>query len=87
MLRKIGVPESFGHYGYEDTFLMVAAEKLVQTKQLDIQQFKLKNVVVCENYKYRNNSYYINNLSMYDRREEYKKIAESNFMVELDKVE
>ena len=66
---------------------MVAAEKLVQTKQLDIQQFKLKNVVVCENYKYRNNSYYINNLSMYDRREEYKKIAESNFMVELDKVE
>ena len=87
LLRKIGVPESFGHYGYEDTFLMVAAEKLVQTKQLDIQQFKLKNVVVCENYKYRNNSYYINNLSMYDRREEYKKIAESNFMVELDNVE
>ena len=39
---------------------MVAAEKLVQTKQLDIQQFKLKNVVVCENYKYRDNNHYLN---------------------------
>ena len=65
---------------------MIAAEKLVQTKQLDIQQFKLKNLVVCENYKYRNNSHYINNLSIYDRREEYKQIAESNFGKELEKI-
>ena len=86
LLRRIGVPSSFGHYGYEDTFIMIAAEKLVQTKQLDIQQFKLKNLVVCENYKYRNNSHYINNLSIYDRREEYKQIAESNFGKELEKI-
>ena len=86
LLRRIGVPNSFGHYGYEDTFIMIAAEKLVKTKQLDIQQFKLKNVVVCENYKYRNNSHYINNLSIYDRREEYKQIAESNFGKELEKI-
>ena len=86
LLREIGIPESFGHYGYEDTFIMIAAEKLVKTKQLDVQQFKLKNVVVCENYKYRNNSHYINNLSIYDRREEYKQIAESNFGKELEKI-
>jgi len=86
LLRRVGVPESFGHYGYEDTFLMWASEKLISTEQLDIQQFKLKNLVVCENYKYRNNAHYINNLSVYDRREEFKKIAESNFGEELDKI-
>ena len=86
LLRKIGVPESFGHYGYEDTFIMIAAEKLKKLGKEDIQQFKLKNVVVCENYKYRNNSHYINNISIYDRREEFKKLAESNFMKELERI-
>ena len=86
LLRQIGIPESFGHYGYEDTFVMVASEKLVKTKGQDIQQFKLKNLVVCENYKYRNNSHYLNNISVYDRREQFKQIAESNFMKELEKI-
>jgi len=86
LVRRIGVPESFGHYGYEDTFIMWASEKLIQSEQLDIQQFKLKNLVVCENYKYRSNYHYLNNLSAYDKREEYRKIAESNFKDELDKL-
>jgi len=86
LLKTIGVPQSFGHYGYEDTFLMWASEKLLQTKGLDIRQFKIKNLVVCENYKYRSNYHYLNNISAYDRREEFKKIAESNFQEELDKI-
>jgi hypothetical protein len=86
LLREIGIPESFGHYGFEDTFVMMASEKLVKTKGKDIQQFKLKNLVVCENYKYRNNSHYLNNISVYDRREHFKQIAESNFMKELEKI-
>ena len=86
LLRKIGVPESFGHYGYEDTFIMWAAEKLSATTDINIKQFKIKNLVVCENYKYRNNIHLISNLSVYDRREEFKKIAESNFSKELEKI-
>lgn len=86
LLRKIGVPESFGHYGYEDTFLMWAAEKLSATTDINIKQFKIKNLVVCENYKYRNNAHYVNNLSVYDRREQFKEIALSNFNKELDKI-
>jgi hypothetical protein len=86
LVRRIGVPDSFGHYGYEDTFIMWASEKLIQTQQLDIQQFKLKNLVVCENYKYRDNSFYKSYLSVNDKREEYKKIAEFNFKNELDKI-
>ena len=86
LVRRIGVPESFGHYGYEDTFIMWGSEKLIQTQNVDIKQFKIKNLVVCENYKYRSQADYINNLSVYDRREEFKKIAEDNFGKELEKV-
>jgi len=86
LLNRVGVPESFGHYGYEDTFLMWASEKLIQEKEEKIQQFKIKNLVVCENYKYRNNSHYLNHISIYDRREEFKNIAYSNFKKELDKI-
>lgn len=86
LVRRIGVPESFGHYGYEDTFIMWGAEKLMKTTDINIQQFKIKNLVVCENYKYRNNSHYISNISAYDKREEFKKIAESHFNEELNKL-
>jgi hypothetical protein len=86
LLRRIGIPESFGHYGYEDTFVMWSSEKITQTTSDDIYQFKIQNLIVCENYKYRNNAHYINNLSIYDRREEFKKIAESNFNLELEKI-
>jgi hypothetical protein len=86
LVRRIGVPESFGHYGYEDTFIMWGAEKLMKATDINIQQFKIKNLVVCENYKYRNNSHYINNISAFDKREEYKQIAESKFNEELNKL-
>lgn len=86
LVRMIGVPESFGHYGYEDTFIMWGAEKLMKTTDVNILQFKIKNLVVCENYKYRNNAHYINNISAFDKREEFKKIAESNFNSELNKL-
>jgi len=86
LVRRIGVPESFGHYGYEDTFIMWGAEKLMKSTDINIQQFKIKNLVVCENYKYRNNSHYINNISAFDKREEYKKVAESKFNEELNKL-
>jgi hypothetical protein len=87
LLRRIGVPQSFGHYGYEDTFLMWASEKLIEEQDENITQFKIKNLIVCENYKYRNNSHYLNHISVYDRREEFKKIAQSNFTEELKKVQ
>ena len=86
LIRRIGIPESFGHYGYDNVFIMWACEKLQHEGIIKIQQFKIKNLVVCENYKYRNNAHYINNLSVYDKREEFKKIAESNFKIEIDKI-
>ena len=87
LLNRIGVPDSFAHYGYEDTFLMVGSEKLIREQNEEIHQFKIKNLVVCENYKYRGHYHYLNSLSVYDRREEFKKISHDNFLPELKKVQ
>jgi hypothetical protein len=85
LLNRVGIPESFGHYGYEDTFVMVASEILMR-KGIEIYQFKIKNLVVCENYKYRNNHHYLNGLSAFDRREEFKQIAQNQWKTEINGV-
>ena len=87
LIRKIGVPEGLGHYGYEDTFIMIVSELLTRSNTINIQQLKIKNLVVCENYKYRGHYHYLNSLSVYDRRDEFKKISFSNFTSEIKKVQ
>ena len=86
LLQRVGVPESFGQYGYEDTFIMWAAEKLIKEKGENVVQFKMKNLVVCENYKYRNYEHLLNHISVHNRKNEFKKIAENNFRSALSKV-
>ena len=63
---------------------MVGSEKLMREEKEIITQFKIKNLVVCENYKYRNNSHYLNHISVYDRREEFKQISNNNFQKEIN---
>jgi hypothetical protein len=87
LLRRIGLPDSFSHYGPDDTFIMHAAEKMVRQNNEKIYQFKIKNLVVCENYKYRDNSYITNNLKSIDRRDEFSLKTKSNFMKELHYIE
>lgn len=87
LLRRIGVPKSFQHYGLEDTLIMHGAEKLVRDKNEKIYQFKIKNLVVCENYKYRDNSYITNNLKSINRKEEFLEISRNNFALELHSIE
>lgn len=83
LLRKIGLPESFAPYGPDDTFIMHASHIL--SRKTNIQQFKIKNLVVCENYKYRNFFEYQEHLSMIDRRDEFRNICNENFKKELEK--
>lgn len=86
LLKRVGIPESFGHHGFDDTFLMWSSEKLTQTTDIEVQQFKMKNVVICENYKYLNNAHYLNNMSVFDRREQFQQISEANFSKELQNI-
>jgi len=59
LIKLIDLPDSFGSYGPDDTFLMYGAEILKQAGY-DVQQWVVENLVVSENHKYRVNSY--NNL-------------------------
>ena len=86
LLNRVGIPESFGHYGYEDTFVMVGSEKLMREEKEIITQFKIKNLVICENYKYRDNSFYKSFLSVNDMRETYLAFAKENAQMELEKI-
>ena len=49
------------------------------------KQFKIRNLVVCENYRYRNNEHISELIASIDRREEFKKQAELGFQSETKK--
>jgi tellurite resistance protein len=72
-----------GHYGPDDTYLMWAIDIINNSENNSIYQFKLKNYVVCENFKYRNRSYSDTMIRRIDRKEEFKKIAQENMIKEL----
>jgi hypothetical protein len=75
LLETIPFPQNYGHYGLDDTYLMWGAQLLQDPY---IKQFKLKNIVVCENYFDREIDYK-NKIKFLDKREEYKKYNEGLF--------
>jgi hypothetical protein len=68
LLNELPWPDEYGHYGYDDTYLMWAASI---KNDSTIKQFKLKNLVVSENYFDRITSYK-GLVELIDKREEYK---------------
>jgi hypothetical protein len=84
LLDKVPLPESMGHYGPDDTFLMWGSEKLNITKGEFIQQFKLKNYIVCENYIYRDRTHYDKLIKRIDRKDEFRNQANTSFSIEID---
>lgn len=80
LMKYIPFPDNYGHYGLDDTYLMWGAQIL---QDPSIRQFKIKNVIVSENYFDRNTSYK-NKIQFIDRREEYKKINEALFKIGLN---
>lgn len=86
LLDRVSVPDGIGHYGPDDTFIMWASEKLNANGE-QIQQFKMKNYVVCENYAYRNRDHYKKLITKIDRKNEFREKANSNFGLELSKIQ
>ena len=82
LLNEIGIPESFGHYGLEDTFVMACSFMMRQKGKL-VSQFILENLIVGENHKNRTNETIKKYISVKDRKEEFKKIAHSNWETEI----
>lgn len=80
LLNKIGIPQSFGHYGEEDSFVMTASSMLVKGG-LDVKQYVLNNVVSALDYSPK-----LKDIVQYDRRKEFRKIAQQNFNNELKRI-
>jgi hypothetical protein len=83
LLKKIDIPDSLGHYGLEDTYIMICSSFLKQNG-LNVNQYILENELLIEDNKFRF-SPYKKYLSAIDKREEFKKIAYENFQNELNK--
>jgi hypothetical protein len=58
LLQLTDIPDSFGPYGRDDTYVMYCCE-IMKQKQMNPQQYIVKNLVIAENYIYRDN-FYIN---------------------------
>jgi len=84
LLDRVGIPESFGHYGLEDTFVMVCGSLMAQKGEI-VGQFVLENLIIGENHKNRPNQSIKKYLSIKDRKEEFKQIAHSNWEIEINK--
>jgi hypothetical protein len=80
LMKAIPFPENYGHYGLDDTYLMWGAQLL---QDPTIKQFKLKNIVVCENYFDRMTTYK-GKIQFIDKREEFKKYNEQMFHIGLE---
>lgn len=82
LLTTIPIPDSFTHYGLEDTYIMWIAHKL---NRGDIRQFRIEELVVCENYFDRDTSLQ-GKIQLIDRREEYKAHNMKMFNIEYERI-
>ena len=82
LLQKTGVPESLGHYGLEDTFVIECA-KIMKSKGEQVSQFIMENLIIGESYTQRPNETIKSFISSKNRKAEFTKIANDNFANEL----
>jgi hypothetical protein len=83
LLKFTDIPDSFGPYGIDDTYVMYCCD-IMKQKGKYAQQYIVNNLVIAENYKWRNNPYF-QYLEIIDKKDEYRKQAEDNFQIELNK--
>jgi hypothetical protein len=86
LLELTGIPDSLGHYGLEDTYVLICADLLRRMNRKEKpQQFVIDNLVVGENHKYQTSEYLKNQLVTYDKKDIFRQIATQNFNDEINK--
>jgi hypothetical protein len=85
LVEKVKIPEEMGPYYLDDTFLMTCYGALKQLGLLTPTQYIMVNEVIIENNLFNSNPYK-DLLSTKDKREDYKKIANDNFLPCVDHV-
>jgi len=81
LLKLTDMPDSFGPYGVDDTYVMLCCGVMKQ-KEYDVQQYVLEGMIVAENIKYRWNPYN-SLLSLVNKQDEFRKQAENNLNKEI----
>ena len=84
LLQEITIPESLGHYGLEDTFV-IECSKILKQKGVNVSQFILEGLVIGESYTHRPNQTIKNFITSKNRKQEFTQIAQNNFPIELNK--
>lgn len=86
LLEITGIPESLGHYGLEDTYVLTCAEMLRRMNRPEKpQQFVMENMLVCENHKFQTSDYLRNQIKSIDKKDQFRQIATNNFNQEVHK--
>jgi hypothetical protein len=83
LLKYVGVPDGFGHYGLEDTFIMTCSQ-IMRQKGMSVRQFILENEIIVEDQLFRFNPYK-QHLETINKQEEFKRNAHANFEAEVIK--
>jgi len=78
LLDLTTIPQEFGHYGLEDTYVMACMNQMKRAG-ITADQYVMEGLIVCENYLYRDDEYLTKYLSNIDRRKEYLSVAEAAF--------
>jgi hypothetical protein len=78
LFDMVELPDSFGHYGPDDTFMMACCTFMKQ-KGYKVNQFIIENLLIGELYKYKINNTTRNFIFAKNRKDEFRKIAEDNF--------
>lgn len=84
LLNEIDIPESLGHYGPDDTYIMECS-KIMKIKGKQVDQLVLENLICCEIRKNRTNTTIKKYISSKNKKEEFKKISTANFGLEINK--
>jgi len=86
LLGVTGIPESFGHYGLEDTYVLTCADLLRRMNLPENpEQFVIENMLVCENHRLQTSEYLRNHIKSIDKKDEFRQIATRNFNIEIEK--
>jgi len=62
LLAYTDIPNSFGPYGLDDTFVIDAC-KIMKSMGVDVKQYVLKNLVVTQSYQYELHHVYLDHIS------------------------
>ena len=84
LFNKITIPESFGHYGIYDTFIMNCC-KLLAFNNLPIRQFVIEDFVCAEYHTQRTNHTIKKHIYLIDRKDHDRNKSELAYTTEMQK--